>query len=141
MKCPLRLRVDRMPCKFVVRKLFSGGKRELNFSDLLRPRFKSEHSFMRASSPVHVRQVCLCVMYLVVCQIVSVSIYLCLCLHACLCFAHSCLINIPSEAHLVCFEEARGAAAAGALKQGWASSGSSPLTHKSTVQGPLPVTV
>lgn len=73
--------------------------------------FRSVRVFMWANSPTHVRQVHM-FMHWVVCQAESVSIYLCFSLRACLCFAHSCLINIPSEAHLVCFEGAGGAAAA-----------------------------
>lgn len=70
------------------------------------------HSCVPAHQHMCNKYISVHVMYLVVCQAESVSIHLCLCLHACLCFAHSCLINIPSEAHLVCFEEARGAASA-----------------------------
>lgn len=95
--------------------LLNGGKVKLqNSSDLLQPHFKSARLFMRASSPAHVQLMHKCVLCSVVCQAEPVSIYLCLCSHACLRFAHSCLINIPSETHMVCFEEARGAASAGA---------------------------
>lgn len=67
MKCPLRPRVDRMPCRVAVRNLFNGGKREVKFSDLPRPRLKSAHLFVRASSPAHVRQVHMFVRYVFSC--------------------------------------------------------------------------
>lgn len=71
--------------------------------------------------------VCVCYAFGFLAGRVNLSVFVLV--RACLCFAHSCLIYIPSEAHLVCFEEAGGAAAAGALRKGWASSRSSPLTH------------
>lgn len=80
------------------------------------------------------------IMYLVVCQAASVQAYLCLSLHACLCFL---LTHASSASHLrpiwFFFGGSRSCSHP-SFKAGPRQRQFPPLTHKSTVQAALPVT-